>query len=117
MDAITPEIVMQKVSTGKPYVLLLLITGKDAPADEALVNELQMAHLMHLFGLEQEGKASVFGPVTHARTRGIIIFNTSNKEDVTQWMANDPYIKGGYLTYELYDFFTLPGMQISQPIG
>src|SRR5215203_1459907 len=103
MSQFTPEQVMEKVATGKPYTLLFLITGKEPPADEALVNQLQMGHLSHLFTLEQEGKASVFGPVSDARLRGIIIFNSADKSAIAEWMADDPYIKGGYLTYELYD--------------
>ena len=113
MPQISPEEVMQKVSKGKPYTLMFLITGKALELEENIVNQLQMQHLAHLFTLEQEGKASVFGPVSNnERLRGIIIFNTASKEDIAGWMANDPYIKGGYLIYELYDFFTIPGQQI-----
>lgn len=113
MPQLSPEEVMQKVSQGKPYILLFLMTGKPLNEEEAVVNELQMRHLAHLFTLEQEGKASVFGPVLNDdRLRGLILFNTANKEEVANWMANDPYIKGGYLTYELHDFFTIPGQQI-----
>jgi uncharacterized protein YciI len=113
MAQITPEEVMLKVSQGKPYVLLFLISGKPLDKDEAEANQLQMQHLAYLFTLEQEGKASVFGPmVNDERLRGIIVFNTANKEDVAAWMVDDPYIKGGYLAYELYDFFTIPGQQI-----
>ena len=114
MDSITPQEVMQKVAQGKPYVLLFLVTGRAVDVDESAANELQMGHLAHLFTLESEGKASVFGPVSGSeRLRGIIIFNTVNKEDVASWMADDPYIKGGYLTYELHDFFTIPGQRMA----
>ncbi|HEX2608388.1 MAG TPA: YciI family protein [Flavisolibacter sp.] len=112
METISPEWIMETVAKGKPFTLLLLITGQTAPREEQLMNQLQMEHLQHLFTLKQEGRSSVFGPVTHERIRGIIIFNTTNKEAIAEWMADDPFIKGGYLTYELYDFFTIPGQQI-----
>ena len=106
---LTPDEIMQKVSTGKPFVLLLLITGAPPPEDQEEANHLQMEHLSYLFRLEAEGKSLVFGPtVNDERLRGIIVFNTASKDDVRQWMADDPWIKGGYLTYELYDWFSIP---------
>ena len=113
MYQISPEDVMQKVSKGKPYTLLFLISGRQLDVEESVINQLQIQHLQHLFTLEKQGKASVFGPVSNdERLRGIIIFNTANKEDISQWMADDPYIKDVYLSYELYDFFTIPGQQM-----
>ena len=110
---LSAEEIMQKVSTGKPFTALFLIAGKPAPEDEKLANQLQLEHLAHLFSLEAEGKSCVFGPmINDERMKGIIIFNTTNKDDIRQWMADDPWIKGGYLTYELYDWFTIPGQKI-----
>ena len=104
---------MAKVSTGKPFLALLLIAGAPPPQDPEEAGRLQMAHLQHLFQLEAEGKISVFGPMTtDERLKGLIIFNTTSREEVQAWMATDPWVRGGYLGYELYDFFTLPGMKI-----
>jgi uncharacterized protein YciI len=111
---LTPEIIMQKVSSGKQFTLLHLITAKPLPDDLILVNQLQMQHLTHLFQLEQAGHTSVFGPVlADARLRGIIIFNTTDKSKIKSLMSTDPYIKAGYLTYELFEFFTIPGQKIA----
>ena len=107
---------MQKVATGRPFILLLLTTGSTPPPeDEHESGRLQMAHLAHLFQMEQEGKCCVFGPVTNeGKLRGIIIFNTVEKETVRQWMSTDPWIMAGSLDYELYDWFTIPGQKIPE---
>jgi uncharacterized protein YciI len=111
----TPEEIMQVVGKGKSYTLLMLKTGPTPPpADEAESNRLQMEHLAHLFQMEKEGKSSVFGPIVGNETfRGIIIFNTSNKDEIHEWMADDPWVKSGCLVYELLDLFSIPGQKIA----
>ena len=110
----TQETIMQKVASGKPYTLLHLLPGKAMPEDENLVNQLQLAHLAHLFTLEQQGNISVYGPVSNnAKLRGIIVFNTNDHEAITMLMATDPYIQAGYLRYELFDFFSIPGQTLA----
>jgi uncharacterized protein YciI len=114
MEVLTPEVVMQKVSAGKQSILLHLIAGKPADKDEARMNEMQMEHLTHLFRMEQEGKVTVFGPIiNHDLMKGIVVFNTSDRNEVDQWIKSDPYIQSGYLNYEMFDFFTIPGQQIT----
>lgn len=109
----SPEEIMEKVSVGKPFTLLILFAGDPVPDDDALVSQMQLEHLAHLFRLEEEGKSCVFGPISnHEELHGIIIFNTTNREEIHQWMADDPYIKAGHLKYELYDWFTIPGQKI-----
>ncbi|RPD51500.1 YciI family protein [Paracnuella aquatica] len=110
---LSAEAVMQKVATGKPYTLLHLLAAKAMPQDEAVANQLQVAHLAHLFTLEQQGNISVYGPVAHQKLRGIIIFNTNDHEAIAMLMATDPYIQGGYLRYELFNFFSIPGQTLA----
>jgi uncharacterized protein len=113
MSGFTPEEVMEKVASGRPYILMHLLPGRPLDVDEDTAGKLQMGHLSYLFALEQEGKSSIFGPVIgNDNFRGLIIFNTNSREDVSNWMKDDPYIKAGYLTYELHDLFTLPGQQV-----
>lgn len=110
----TAETIMQKVAGGKPYTLLHLLAGKALPEDENLVNQMQLAHLAHLFTLEEQGNISVYGPVVNnTKLRGIIIFNTNDHESIALLMATDPYIRAGYLRYELFDFFSIPGQQLA----
>jgi uncharacterized protein YciI len=109
----TTEEIMQKVSTGKPYTLLILLSGSPVPDDDNLVNQMQLEHLAHLFRLEHEGKASIYGPISNdEQLHGIIIFNTTDKEEIEKLMADDPYIQAGYLNYQLYDWFSIPGQQL-----
>jgi uncharacterized protein YciI len=113
-ETLTPDNIMKRVSTGRPYVLLHFIPGKPTPDDKALVDQMQMEHLARLFTLEAEGHACVFGPVVNnPNLIGIIIFKTTDKELIHALMSEDAYIKNGYLTYELSDLFTIPGQQIS----
>jgi uncharacterized protein YciI len=111
---LTLDSVMQKVSKGKPYVLVILKAGKALPPDQGLAQKLQSDHLVHLFQLEKDGKISVFGPVTNdtASVRGIIIFNSPDAAAARKELERDPYISQGYLRYDLYNWFTVPGQQI-----
>lgn len=109
----TPESIMQKVAGGKQYTLLHLLHGKPLPAETAQVNQLQLEHLAHLFTLEQQGNISVYGPVlNNPRLQGIVIFNTNDHEAIAMLMATDPCIKAGYLRYELFDFYGIPGQEL-----
>jgi uncharacterized protein YciI len=111
---LTMDSVMQKVSKGKPFILVILKTGKPLPADQGLVQKLQSDHLLHLFQLEKDRKISVFGPVTNdtSSVRGIIIFNSPDSAAARTELERDPYISQGYLRYDLYNWFTIPGQQI-----
>ncbi|TCZ73988.1 YciI family protein [Flaviaesturariibacter aridisoli] len=108
----SPDEIMAKVSTGKPFVLLLLRAGRD-PMEGEDFGQLQMGHLQHLFGLQSEGKAHLFGPVTNeGDLKGIIVLGTESKDEASAWMQGDPLCDRGIFVYELYDWFTIPGMGI-----
>ncbi len=88
----TAEEIMLKVAKGKPFTLLILFAGDPVPDDDALVNQMQLGHLAHLFTMEEEGKCCVYGPISdHEELHGIVIFNTTSKEEIHQWMADDPH--------------------------
>jgi uncharacterized protein YciI len=112
-DQLTAESIMERVSQGKPYVLLHFRPGKPTPEDKALTDSMQLEHLARLFTLEAQGHSCVFGPVVNnPDLLGIVIFKTTDKELIKTLLSDDPYIKDGYLTYELFDFFTIPGQRI-----
>ena len=114
-QSITADSVMAKVAKGKPYTLVLLKAGAEKPKDEQLMNKMQMDHLIHLFQLEKDDRISIFGPVTDDNNlRGIIIFNTTDQAAIKKDLESDPYIKGGYLKYEIFNWFTIPGQKIPQ---
>ena len=111
---LTIDSVMHKVSKGKPFLLVFLKTGKPLPKDQAVVSKMQADHLVHLFQLERDGKISVFGPVSNdtSMIRGIIIFNSPDPEVARKDLDADPYIRQGYLEYELYNWFSIPGQKL-----
>src|SRR5437763_10997186 len=95
--------IMEKVAQGKAFTLLLFFSGHPVPDDDLLVNQMQLAHLAHLFHMENEGRCCIYGPVSnHPELYGLVIFNSTDREEIQQWMADDPYVREGYLTYELY---------------
>lgn len=111
----TAEEIMQKVTRGRALTLLILFAGDPVPDDDVLVNQMQLEHLAHLFTMEEEGKCCIYGPISnHDELHGIIVFNTTDKEEIHKWMADDPYIKAGHLKYELFDWFTIPGQTIPE---
>lgn len=111
---VSVDTVMQKVSKGKPYVLVLLYAGKPAPADKAVAENLHLNHLVSLFQMEKDGKISIFGPVTNESSplRGIIVFNDPDVEKARKELEADPYIRDGYLKFEAYSWFSIPGQQL-----
>jgi uncharacterized protein YciI len=107
--SITDEYIMSQVQKGKQYILLLLKRGPSTDQNEE-AQKIQMAHLHHLFTLKAEGKLVLAGPVTEdTDLRGIGIFNLTDMEQVKKIVEEDPAVKSGRLTYELYPWFGLPG--------
>lgn len=109
----TAEEIMQKVEKGRAFTLLIFFAGDPVPDDDLLIGQMQLAHLAHLFTMEDQGKCCLFGPISnHEELHGIVVFNSTDKEEIQRWMADDPYIREGHLTYQLYDWFTIPGQKI-----
>ncbi|MDB5199631.1 MAG: hypothetical protein JWO92_1594 [Chitinophagaceae bacterium] len=114
-NILTADSVMAKVAKGKLYTLVFLKPGKSIPKKGQPAQQMQLDHLIHLFTMEKEGKISIFGPVMRNEDlTGIIVFNSTDKEFIKNELKNDPYIKGGYLKYELLDWFSIPGQKIRE---
>jgi uncharacterized protein YciI len=110
----TQEEIMQSLSKAKMYTFVLLVNGPNyeqaEKADKAAMEKVQMEHLKYFFNLKKQGKVPIFGPFTDgAKIHGIFIFNSDNKEDVKKMMDQDPQVKAGYTSYEMYSYFGLPG--------
>ena len=106
--------VMAKVAKGKNYTLVFLKSGKHIPTNSQAAQQMQVNHLVHLFNMEAEGKISIFGPVTNdPKLRGIIVFNSTDQEYIKRELNDDPYIKAGYLKYELLNWFSIPGQRVA----
>lgn len=112
---LTGDSVMARVAKGKPYTLVFLKSGKAIPKKSQSAQQMQIDHLTNLFTMEQEGKISIFGPVINdPKLRGIIVFNSTNRESIIDELNKDPYIKAGYLKYELLDWFSIPGQKLTK---
>ena len=112
-NRLTPDSVMAKVAKGRPYTLVFLKSGKRIPTKTEAAQQMQIVHLTHLFTMEQEGKISIFGPVVNdMKLRGIIVFNSTDREYIKKELEEDPYIKAGILRYELLDWFSIPGQRL-----
>jgi uncharacterized protein YciI len=107
---VTPAFIKEKLSLGKEYVLVLFKKSDGKPANNQEAADLQAAHLKFLFSLQQEGKISIFGALwEEADLRGISIFNNLTKEEVKKILADEPLYKKGIMTYEIYQWFSIPG--------
>lgn len=105
--------VMMKVATGKMYTLVFLKPGKKIPKQGDIAKQMQTEHLVHLFTMEREGKISIFGPVMkNEDITGLLVFNSVDREFVKNELKNDPYIKAGYLKYDMMDWFSIPGQKV-----
>ena len=71
---------------------------------------MQMAHLHHLFKLRAEGKLVIVGPVlADVELGGIGILDLTDMEEAKKIVEEDPEVKSGRLTYEIYPWMGLPG--------
>lgn len=102
-----------QIMQGNEYTLMVLKpTGKDFPKDS--IDNWRMQHLQGLFQLHLDKKTSVFGPVTDPKSdvTGIIVFNTTDTGKVKMMMADDPFVKHGIFSYQLYPWFSVPGQTL-----
>ena len=112
-NKLRPDSVMAMVAKGKPYTLVFLKSGRNVPTKTQAAQQMQIDHLTNLFTMEQEGKISIFGPIINdPKLRGIIVFNSTDLEYIKRELSNDPYIKAGYLKYELQGWFSIPGQKL-----
>ena len=107
---ITNAFIRGKLSTGKQYLLFLYLSGPNRIQSASESEKLQQEHLRYLFKLREEGKLILNGPVTdEVPLRGIGVFNFTDREEAKRLLDDDPAVKAGGLTYEVYSWFGLPG--------
>ncbi len=107
---ITDEYVQHKISEGKQYFVVLLKAGPNKSLSEDSIADEQMMHLKYLFTLKEKGKLPVFGPFYNSdELLGFCIFNSPSREEVKELIEADPHVKSGYMSYEIYSWFGIPG--------
>jgi hypothetical protein len=107
MTAITDEFMKQMMTTTKAYTAVILKKGPGfkTPDDYPIIWE----HWRNNFRLREEGLLSIVCPIREdAVMAGIGIFN-ADAEKTKELMEEDPAIKAGILTYEIYPTRSFPG--------
>ena len=76
----------------------------DAPTDAE--GEVLAAHLQYLQELLGSGQAVMFGRTTNEdiSTFGIVVFEADDEAAALQIMNNDPAVKGGIMTADLFPY-------------
>ena len=111
---ITDEFIKKALATGKKYCFLIYKVGPNTNYSKEEVDKMQWEHLRYMFQLHAEGKLLLNGPITdHTELNAIGIFNSTDKDEVKRWMDEDPNVKSGRRTYELYTYFGIPGDRLS----
>ncbi|HYM20864.1 MAG TPA: YciI family protein [Candidatus Kapabacteria bacterium] len=112
---ITNEFVREQITKGKKYSLVFLIEGpnyKTYPPDK--LEENHWAHLRYLFSLKEQGKLLVNGPMMDAgKIHGMSIYDSANKDEVRGYLEADPAVQAGRFTFEIYEYFSMPGSTLS----
>jgi len=111
---ITDEFMRQTLAKGKQYFLVIYKKGGGVDFTKEEADKIQWDHLRYLFGLRAQGNLLLNGLVSdNQEFTGIGIFNSSDKEEIKRWMDEDPLIKVGKRSYELYPYFGIPGDRLS----
>jgi hypothetical protein len=107
MPTISDAFMHEMLAKSKPYTLVLLkrTPQRDAPEADAVVWE----HGRRNFELRQAGRLAIVCPVLDPGTlSGVGIFNAS-KDEVHRIMSEDPAIRAGIFSYEVYAIRSFPG--------
>ncbi|UOE40723.1 YciI family protein [Chryseobacterium suipulveris] len=92
----------------KPYVIVILKTGKANITDKEKLNEHFRGHMENIRRLAKEGKLTLAGPFStknEREYRGIFIFNVKTKEDAENLVKTDPAVIAGVFDYEVYPWY------------
>jgi uncharacterized protein len=109
-STITDDEIKRIIGTGKPYIMVLLKTGPKRDQDAGTSAKIQQEHLRHLLTLRAKGKLLVNGPILDDSTlRGVSIYDSTNKEEISELLESDPAVIAGRLTYEIHSWFGIPG--------
>ena len=110
MSEVDDAFVAREIARQRWFWLLLLKRGprRDQPRDE--LEQLQAAHLRHLFTLRERGQLTLYGPVDGAGAlRGIGVLTVATREEAEALLADDPMVRAGRLRADVRPWFTMPG--------
>jgi uncharacterized protein YciI len=96
--------------TIKKYYLCLLKIGPNRTQDSSTVAQIQKEHMDNISKMSKEGTLSIAGPFGgKGELRGIFILNCKTKEEAEKLAAEDPAVKSGRLTAEVYEWWSAKG--------
>lgn len=101
----------------KMYYLVILKTGRVETKDDATSELLFRGHMDNISRLSKEGKLIVAGPLQEnpQHYRGIFIFTATSKEEVEQYLKDDPAIKAGVFEPEIYNWYGSAALPMYMP--
>ncbi|WP_153797586.1 hypothetical protein [Foetidibacter luteolus] len=112
MTVITDEFMQQQLALSKEYTMVLLKPGPEQQLPNA--RDIIWEHARKNFQLRADGKVAVVAPVTtEADVNGLYVFNITPAE-VKTIMDEDPAIKAGIFTYEIYPLRSFPGDKLGE---
>ena len=81
---------------------LEMVTEGPNNAEKTIVNR----HFNYLKSLTEQGTVLLFGRTQNSdeRTFGIVVFRVGSEEEARSIMSNDPAVKEGVMTAELYPY-------------
>lgn len=92
----------------KSYFLVILKTGTNTTADDAMISKSFRGHMDNINKLVESGQLIVAGPLgkNDNQYRGIFILNNiKTMEEADALLQTDLAIKNGLLAYELYPWY------------
>ncbi|SEK93262.1 YciI family protein [Parapedobacter koreensis] len=91
----------------KSYIFVILKSGTAKIDDQQKIGELFRGHMDNINRLVEQKKLIIAGPFgenSHAY-RGLFIFDSQDKDEVSAMLQTDPAIKEKLLEVELFDWY------------
>ena len=98
----------------KKYYMVFLKTGPNKDySDTAKIQKYQAGHMANIMRVYEMGKMDIAGPFGgNTELRGIFIMNVDKEEEIKELLADDVYIKEGYLIYEILPWYAEKGAKL-----
>jgi uncharacterized protein YciI len=94
----------------------MLRRAKDVPEKtQQELEQIQRGHLEHIMGMVQTGDLAAAGPLLdNGPIRGLLLFRITDQKRIRELVAQDPMVKAGRLTLDLYQW-SVPRGCIPEP--
>lgn len=98
----------------KRYFMVFLRSGPNKDySDTAKITKYQAAHIANIVRVYEMGKMDIAGPFGgNTDLRGIFIMNVKDESEIKDLLAEDVYIKEGYLVYDYLPWWAEKGAKL-----